>query len=78
MALFAELIVLFDLRPLQDAQGNEVFGQGFPQEQSLPHNLKGEENEKERKKETGKVVQRHKDSAQAGQDPGTMPCVQVA
>lgn len=39
MALFAELIVLFDLRLFQDAQGNEVFGQGFPQEQSLPHNL---------------------------------------
>lgn len=39
MALFAELIVLFDLRLFQDAQGNEVFGQGFPWEQSLPHNL---------------------------------------
>lgn len=55
MALFAELIVLFDLRLLQDAQGNEVFGQGFPQEQSLPHNLKGEEKKIFKK---GKVVQK--------------------
>lgn len=39
MAVFAELIVLFDLRLFQDVQGNEVFGQGFPWEQSLPHNL---------------------------------------
>lgn len=49
MALFAELIVLFDLRLFQDAQGNEVFGQGFLREQSLPHNL--ERRRKLKKKE---------------------------
>lgn len=31
MVLFAELIVLFDLRLFKDAEGMEVFGQGFPQ-----------------------------------------------
>lgn len=31
MVLFAELIVLFDLRLFEAAEGNEVFGQGFPQ-----------------------------------------------
>lgn len=29
VVLFAELIVLFDLRLFEVAQGNEVFGQGF-------------------------------------------------
>lgn len=52
MALFAKLIVLFDLRLFQDAQGNEVFGQGFPWEQSLPHNL--ERRRKLKKKKEGK------------------------
>lgn len=51
MALFAELIVLFDLRLFQDAQGNEVFGQGFPWEQSLPHNLERRRKLKKKKKE---------------------------
>lgn len=31
VVLFAELIVLFDLRRFEVAQGNEVFGQGFAQ-----------------------------------------------
>lgn len=43
MVLFAQLIVLFDLRLSRATEGNEVFGQGFPWEQSLLHNLEGEE-----------------------------------
>lgn len=31
MVLFAELTVMFDLRLFWGAEGNEVFGQGFPQ-----------------------------------------------
>lgn len=50
MALFAELIVMFDLSLLEEAQGNEVFGQGFPWKQSLPHNL---ESRRKRKKGAG-------------------------
>lgn len=44
MALFAELIVLFDLRLFQDAQGNEVFGQGFLGSKVYLITWRGEEN----------------------------------
>lgn len=56
MGVFAELIVLFDLRLFKDAEGNEVFGQGYPQAEFTSHLGQGKKGKRSWKREDKKSM----------------------